>query len=131
MNVDAPAYEFEGTDRARTGFWMSRSATLTLTAGAGMGTGPTGLTALGTANGGAIGFITGTSPSANADVFTLTIPFSSPNTINAVICAGSPESATDIAKFYIVASTQNSFTVRANGTIAASTPYAFRFVISG
>lgn len=131
INVDAPAYEFEGTDRARTGFWMSRSATLTLTAGAGMGTSPSGLVALGTANGGTIAFTSGTSPTANADVFTLTIPFSSPNTINAVIYQGNTQAATDCTKFYIISSTNNSFTVRANGTIAASTSYSFRFVISG
>lgn len=131
INVDAPAYEFEGTDRARTGFWMSRSATLTLTPGAGMGTSPSGLVALGTANGGTIAFTSGKSPTANADVFTLTIPFSSPNTINAVIYQGNAQAATDCTKFYIVSSTNNSFTVRANGPIAASTSYSFRFVISG
>jgi len=131
VNVDAPAYEFEGTDRWRTGFYMSRSATLTLTFGTGAGTGPSGASALGTANGGVVGFTTGTSPAANADIFTVTIPYSSPNTINPVICAANPQAATDISKFYIISTTNNSFTVRANGTISASTNYSLRFVISG
>lgn len=102
-------------------------------AGTGAGTSPT-ITTVGTDRGFRLNLTTGTAPAANGDIVTIT--YGQPFQIQPYI-ATSPynaQAATDYGKFYVVsigvgASGPAGFTLRANGTLAASTDYVISFVI--
>ncbi len=100
----------------------------------GAGIGPTLTAIVGTGNGFYIAFSTGTAPTAEGDIFTITYPTSFPNRSMVVFSAGGDgagdggkNAATDYNKFRISASGTNSFTLKANGTLSASTSYFLSF----
>lgn len=131
INNDAPAYDLDvaNTTRART--FVNTNAVPTITPGAGMGTSPSGFSVLGGQNGFFYAFTTGTSPSANATIFTVVPATAYPTYMVAVFSASNAQTATDISKFRISASGNTSFVVTANGTLSASTAYALYFIVMG
>lgn len=112
-------------------FASESSSTPTVTYGAGAGTSPstTGLT--GGFNSVVYTFQTGTSPTTDGAIFTMTLPANMPSNVVASWVPANAQTATDLNKFYCSGSSANSFTVQANGTLSASTFYAFRIVILG
>jgi hypothetical protein len=131
INNDAPAYDLDVANTTRSRTFVNTNAVPTVTPGTGMGTTPTGISVLGGQNGFFYGFTTGTSPAANATIFTVTPATAFPTFIIPVFCAANQQTATDISKFRISASGNTSFTVAANGTLSASTAYALYFVVIG
>ncbi|MBK8225429.1 MAG: hypothetical protein IPK73_30815 [Candidatus Obscuribacter sp.] len=131
INNDAPAYDLDvaNTTRART--FVNTNAVPTITPGTGMGTSPSGFSVLGGQNGFFYAFTTGTSPSANATIFTVVPATAYPTYMVAVFSASNAQTATDISKFRISASGNTSFVVTANGTLSASTAYALYFIVMG
>jgi len=131
INNDAPAHELDVANTTRSRTFVNTNAVPTITPGTGMGTSPTGLSVLGGQNGFTYSFTTGSSPSANATIFTVTPATAFPTFIIPVFCAGNAQAATDISKFRISASGNTSFTVAANGTLTPATAYTLYFVIMG
>lgn len=131
INNDAPAYDLDVANTTRAKTFVNTNAAPTITPGTGMGTSPSGFSLLGGQNGFFYAFTTGTSPSANATIFTVTPATAFPTYMVPVFCASNAQTATDITKFRISASGNTSFVVTANGTLSASTAYALYFVIMG
>lgn len=97
----------------------------------GAGTGPSTGTLDGGVNFVRLSFTTGTSPAANGDIFTITLNQSFPSLPIVVFSANSNTAATDYSKFYLSTVGLNSFTIKANGTLSASTVYQLAFHIGG
>jgi hypothetical protein len=131
INNDSPAYDLDITNTARARTLINTSAPPTVTPGVGMGTGPSGISVLGGQNGFYYAFTTGTSPVSGDVIFTVTPSTSYPTFMLPVFSAANAQSATDISKFYISATGNTTFTVRANGALTASTAYALFFVVLG
>jgi hypothetical protein len=106
--------------------------------GTGAGTGPAFQSATGTNNAVMIAFKTGTTPTANGAIFTLTYPKTFPTRSIVTFSAGSDgnaaggdNAATEITKFKIMESKTDWFILKAVGTLTASTDYALSFTING
>jgi hypothetical protein len=128
INNDSPLYplDVKGFTSStaflnRTNVWSSGN----FTAGAGLGTGGSITSATGGANWLKITFQSGTSPTANGNVFTGTYPTAYPTSSSyVVICACNANAANEITKFYMSGATGGGFNVQANGTLTASTTYS-------
>lgn len=131
INNDAPLHPLHVIGRATATVLQGISGTPTHTFGSGAGTGPSLGTLTGTTNGIDIQFTTGTTPTANGNVVSITYPTAFSNTSFPVFCAANAQTATDITKFYISASSATAMTITANGTLSASTTYRFKINISG
>ena len=131
INNDAPLHPLHVIGRATATVLQGISGTPAHTFGTGAGTGPTLGTITGTSNGIDFQFTTGTAPTNNGNVFSITLPTAFSNTMFPVFCAANAQTATDITKFYISAVSASAFTVTANGTVTASTTYRFKINISG
>jgi hypothetical protein len=135
INNDAPAYPLDitGRSRASTGFigkgsqWGSGNIAF----GTGAGTGPTVNSIDGCDNWFKITFTTGTAPANNGVIFTGTYPNAWPGAGVSYpsFSSANANSATDITKFFTTNMNANTFEFKANGTLAASTAYAFVFCI--
>jgi len=130
VNRDAPLYELDNNGTLRTKVLCGESGTLSATYGAGAGTGPT----TNFLTGGSVDiffqFTTGTTPTANADIVTITIPYAVPLGAYPVWSALNDNMATDFNKFYCNAASTTTFTLKANGTLAASTAYKMKLIIT-
>lgn len=131
INNDAPLHPLHVVGRATATLHQGISGTPTHTFGTGAGTGPTLGTITGTSNGIDFQFDTGTAPTNNGNVFSITLPTAFSNTMFPVFCAANAQTATDITKFYVSAVSASAFTVTANGTVTASATYRFKINISG
>lgn len=136
FNTDNPAEMLDVAGRSRTQLYLGIDvawASGDISFGSGAGTGPTFTSCFGTHNWIRLKFSTGTSPTANNAVFTLVrkAGFEINNVGFPVLCAGNAATATDISKFYIGNDNGIQFTVVANGTLTASTPYELIICWSG
>lgn len=131
INNDAPLHPLHVIGRATATVFQSIAGTPTHTFANGAGTSPTLGSFTGTTNGIDLTFTTGTTPTPNGNIISITYPTAFSNTSNPVFCASNAQAATDIAKFYISAASGTAFTLTANGTLSASTTYRLRFNISG
>jgi len=142
INIDFPVFPLTVKGRARLEEFIGEGNIYVagnLNFGNGAGTGPTLTTIVGTNNMVMVRFTTGTAPTANGDIFTITYPLSFPNKTGVTFSAGCDgasaaagnNAATDISKFKVSQSITNNFIFKANGTLAASSEYAFTFQING
>ena len=107
--------------------------------GNGAGTGPTLTQIVGTGNSVMVRFSTGTTPTANGDIFTITYPtaFLTASMVtfsagcNGASAVAGDNAATDFLKFKILTSDATTFIFKAVGTLAASTAYAVAFNVFG
>jgi hypothetical protein len=138
INLDAPAHPLDVAGVTRAVQFRNTGNLYTsgnVAFGTGAGTGPT----IGSISGGnnflQFNFNTGTAPANNGNIFTITYP-NAYGTISYVTFSprgdpGGINAATDITKFFISAAGTNSFTMKANGTLSASTAYTFSFIVGG
>lgn len=142
INIDFPTFPLTVKGRARLEEFIGEGnlyAAGNVAFGAGAGTGPTLTTIVGTNNMVMVRFTTGTTPTANGDVFTITYPLSYPTKSGVTFSAGcdgasaaaGDNAATDHNKFKISQSITTNFVFKAVGTLSASTAYAFTFTING
>ena len=131
INNDNPLHPLDVAGRARAGMLVSTNGTFGTTFGTGAGTSPSLTTLQGSSNGFVLAFSTGTSPTANGNIITLTLPTGFPSAMYPTISPGNAQSATDIAKIYIDSAGTSVLVLRANGTLPASTAYKLYFNISG
>lgn len=125
------AVDTGSTGQVRTGGLVGASATPTVTYGAGAGTGPTTVALVGSALAGYIQFTTGTGTTANSNVITFTLPITYPN-----YAFGNFQPANNNAAAAYInitsSSTPNTVTLNTAGSaLAASTTYAFNYLITG
>lgn len=129
VNRDSPSYVLDVAGMSRFQGIIGEAGTPTVSFGTGAGTGPSNT---GLAGGSVVidfPFTTGTTPTANGNIFTITVPFTMPTGCFPVWSPGNAQTATDISKFYRSSGTTNSFTITANGTLAASTSYRLVFYL--
>lgn len=131
INNDSPAYDLDVSNFARAKTLINTSLVPTITPGVGMGTGPSAISVLGGQNGFFYGFTTGTSPTANGNIFQVVMAVPYPSFIMPTFSAANAQTATDISKFYITSSGNTGFIIKANGTLSASTAYALHFNLIG
>lgn len=138
INKDAPLHDLDvaGVTRAlqfrNTGNLYSAA---NVAFGAGAGTGPVINSISGGNNFMQITFTTGTTPTADGEIFTLTYP-NAYGTLSYVVPGprGDPTGNNFLdeqSKFNISAAPAASFTMKANGTLTASTQYGISFIIGG
>jgi len=141
INIDFPTHAFVVKGRARLeqmigegNLWGAGNFVF----GNGAGTGPTFGGAIGSNNFLMFRFTTGTTPTANGNIFTATYPLNFPTISGVSFSAGrdaggvgGDNAATDIQKFKINSSGPNDFILKAVGTLSASTTYEFTFSING
>jgi len=127
VNNTAPAFEIDNnTGRTRSLVMLNTNNPPTVTLGTGAGTGAT-FQVTGGKNGFYIFVTTGTAPSANAPILNVTYGVTGATASNPVFCAATTQAATDITKVYVSAANGTGLTFTANGTLAASTQYAWRW----
>ena len=131
INNDNPLHPLDVAGRVRAGMLVSTNGTFGTTFGAGAGTSPSLTTLQGSSNGFVFAFSTGTSPTANANIITFTLPTGFPSAMYPTFSAGNAQTGTDITKFHIDSAGTSVFVLRANGTLSASTAYKLYFNISG
>lgn len=134
INNGTPAHPLDVTGNARATTLLNTSAapSITLGAGAGSGSGGSVGSILGGRNGFLVTFTTGSSPSANGQIMSVTPSGGTfPTFMLPTFSPGNTATATDLAKFYISSAGNSSFVITANGTLAASTTYSLYFTIMG
>jgi hypothetical protein len=131
INNDDPQYDLDVNNFARAKTHINTNLPPSISVGPGMGTVPTGMATLGGQNGFFYTFTTGSSPTTNGVIFTVTPQTPFPAYIVAVFSPQNVATANDIQKFYISTSGNTSFQVSANGTLSASTTYALFFILMG
>jgi len=138
INKDAPLHPLDVDGVARAVQWRNTGNVWSsgdISFGSGAGTGPTLNSIGGTNNGFQITFTTGTSPTANANIFTATYPTSFGTSSYPVPGPrndpGGNNYLDEYQKFNISSAGAASFTMKANGTLTASTQYSISFVIAG
>ena len=132
INKDAPQHPLDVEGRARSNQWINLTNKPTVdTLGNGLGTGPVINDITGTNNGFTITFTTGTTPTNNGAMFRVVFQTSFPAFSIPVFCARNANAATDITKFTIDTVTGGNFTMKANGTLLASTTYLLAFAVTG
>lgn len=132
INTDNPIHPLDVAGSARAVNLRNTLAAPTVgSLGNGLGTGATIDLVDGGNNGFIIYFTTGTAPTANGTLFTVT--YANPFTTYSfpVWSADNNNAATDYSKFVRGAASPASFTWVANGTLAASTTYQFIFNVMG
>lgn len=135
INKDSPSYELHVGGRTMSDAFYNTTNTWSsgfISFGVGAGTGPSISSISGGANWMAITFSTGTSPTANGNIFTATYPQAFPAFPSYVVfSASNANAATDHAKFYMSGGTAGGFNMQANGTLTASTQYKLDFHFGG
>jgi hypothetical protein len=86
---------------------------------------------LGTNNGFLLTFTVGTTPTANSNLFEITLQTGFPGNFYPVFCQNNVNAARDIAKFYYSAIDASKFTLAVDGTLNASTQYSLFFAFFG
>ena len=132
INMDAPIHPLDVAGSARAVNLRNTLAAPTVgSLGNGLGTGATIDVVDGGNNGFFINFTTGTAPTANGTMFTVTYanPFT---TYSHQVWQGyNANAVTDYLKFRRSATGPTSFTMAANGTLAATTTYNLGFIVIG
>jgi hypothetical protein len=134
INKDAPTTPLDVVGTVKADQFRGQSNTMNsglVAFGNGAGTTPTLQLITGYCNGFVLSFRTGTAPTTNGAILTITYPtpfvsFSAP-----VFSARSVNSATEITKFYVSSTNQNAMNFTANGTLNANTDYSFYFSVNG
>ena len=136
INKDAPVHPMDigGTERSEQFHGINVAwAAADLSFGLGAGTAPTFTAMSGTHNFVKVEFSTGTAPTANNAIFTITrkagYEFSTKGF--PVFCAANNNAAGEITKFYMNADNGVQYTMVANGTLTANTPYKLYIAFSG
>lgn len=136
INIATPLHPLDVTGVARATQWRNTGNDYTaanLVFDTGAGTGPTLHTIAGGNNWVEIDFTTGTAPTANGNIFTVTYP--NAFTANSIVVPGAndPDAANAIGDKLVYLSTTNTttFTLTANGTLPASTRMFLSFSIGG
>jgi len=137
INNVFPTYPLTVEGRTRSDLFMGEGNAFTagnVAFGNGAGTGPTLTEIVGTGNGFYIKFSTGTTPTANGVIFTLTYPTAFITKSFVTFSAGADgaaasgdNAANDFLKFKINESDAATFEFKAVGTLQASTAYALTF----
>lgn len=136
INISSPLFPLDVSGVTRSDLFRNTGNlwdAADLTFGVGAGTGPSVNTIEGGGNCVEVTFTTGTAPTANGNVFTLTYPNAFGNNSIAAIAANDTDSANAIGDklLYISTSNATTLTVRANGTLPASTQIVISFVYFG
>ena len=134
INKDFPTLPLDGLGLARFEIWENYGNEFTsanVSFGTGAGTGPSVGAIVGTGNDLRLTFNTGTAPTANGDILIISYPFLFTTTSIVTFSARDADAATDDDKFYISAEDNGGFTLKANGTLAASTSYIINFHFGG
>jgi len=142
INNNFPVHPLTVEGRARADLFLGEGneySSGNVNFGTGAGTGPSLTQIVGTGNAVMVRFSTGTTPTANGNIFTITYPTAfltasmvnfSAGCNNASAVAGD-NTATDFLKFKISTSDATTFIFKAVGTLAASTAYALTFNVFG
>ncbi len=138
INISAPLHPLDVSGVARATQWRMAGNlwdNTMIAFGTGAGTGPTVNSISGGNNGFQINFTTGTTPTADAIIFTATYPNSYGSLTYPVMWGrGNPGGLNwlgEMAKFNIDSAGAANFVLKAKGTLTASTQYAISFVIMG
>jgi hypothetical protein len=111
--------------------YMNATAAPSVSFGSGAGTGPVNNSMAGGVNFFQWLFTTGTSPVLIGDIATITLNQAFPSNPVIVMTPRSASAANEWTKFYISGSGGNAFTIKANGTLTASTSYNINFIVGG
>lgn len=130
INKDSPGRTFDVDGVARAKVFEGFNGTLSQTFGTGAGTGPSSQSLIGSSTVIEWFFTTGTAPTANATISTITVPWTV-TSMSPQLQAWNASAATDFTKFYIESVTGTTMVIKANGTLAASTAYRFKINILG
>lgn len=134
INKDFPTLPLDGLGMARFEIWENYGNEFTsanVSFGTGAGTGPSVGAIVGTGNDLRLTFNTGTAPAANGDILTVSYPFVFTTTSIVTFSARDVDAANEHVKFYISAEDNGGFTLKANGTLTASTGYIINFHFGG
>lgn len=134
INKDFPTLPLDGLGMARFEIWENYGNEFTsanVSFGTGAGTGPSVGAIVGTGNHLRLTFNTGTAPTANGDILTISYPFVFTTTSIVTFSARDVDAANEHVKFYISAEDNGGFTLKANGTLTASTGYIINFHFGG
>lgn len=132
INLDGPAYPLDVNGRARSTQLLNTTANPTAGAlQAGMGTGGSVDFLLGTNNGFFLTFTVGTAPTADSNLFKITLNTAFPGTYYPVFSQINKNAARDYNKIYLSAFDNTSLTLAVDGTLSASTQYSFNFSFFG
>lgn len=141
INNDFPIYPLTVEGRTRSDLFMGEGNLYTaanITFGAGAGTLPVLGNITGTGNAVRLKFQTGTTPTADANIFTITYPnaFITESVVSFSAGGdtagnGGKNAAADITKFYCVNTSATTFIIKANGTLTASQDYELSFSFFG
>jgi hypothetical protein len=142
INNNFPVHPLTVEGRARADLFLGEGnlySSGNINFGNGAGTGPTLTQIVGTGNSVMVRFSTGTGPTANGDIFTITYPTAFLTASMVTFSAGcngasaiaGDNAATDFLKFKILTSDATTFIFKAVGTLAASTAYAVAFNVFG
>lgn len=132
INLDAPTYPLDVNGRARSTQLLNTQANPT--AGplqAGMGTGGAVNFLLGTNNGFFLTFTVGTAPTANSDLFKITLNTAFPGTYYPVFSQINKNAAQAYNQIYISNFDSSSLTLAVDGTLTAGEQYSFNFCFFG
>ena len=142
INNNFPVHPLTVEGRARADLFLGEGneySSGNVSFGTGAGTGPSLTQIVGTGNAVMVRFSTGTTPTANGNIFTITYPtaFLTASMVtfsagcNGASAVAGDNTATDFLKFKILTSDATTFIFKAVGTLAASTAYAVAFNVFG
>ena len=132
INKDDPAHPLDVGGRARASQFIDIAANPTAGAlQAGMGTGGAVNILTGTNNGFNLNFTVGTAPTANSNLFKITLQTAFPGNFYPVFCQSNVEAAREIHKFYFSALDNSSLTLAVDGTLTAEAQYSLFFSFFG
>ena len=134
INIDAPARPLHVNGLARSnGFEnISTPPTVSFTGATGAGTGPSTTLIAGGGNCVNFNFTTGTAPTLNGNICTITLPAFYATDCVPVFSPANDTTTTHMGRFRIGGSSQNNFILVNTGTaLAASTAYSLKIVVFG
>lgn len=108
---------------------LNSSQSVSLAAGGALGSAPTITINGGTEMAYTVSLRAGTSPTANAVIYTRTFPNTWSVAPTVVFSAANQLTASEITKFYVDTQTTGSYTIRANGTLTAGQTYKLNVII--
>lgn len=131
INTDSPVYALDVNDKTRSKvFFNNASVSATAVVGAGAGTGATATVVASAGNWIAINVTIGTTPTANGDLITVSMPLAFPALCYPIGCSAGDSTSTDWLKFKFLAFTSNQWKIKMVGTASAGT-YNFFVYVTG
>lgn len=122
VNKDFPTFPLDGLGYAKFNLWGGTGNEYGISNiffGDGAGTGPSLSTIFGTGNSVRVAFQTGSSPTANGNIITISYPFVFPVASIVTFSARNDAAADNIGKMYISSETTTECVLKANGTLPA------------